>query len=350
MKKHLFAFCLIFSTYITFGQTAPRWIDIQFRNTEYPESQYITGFVYDNLRSDENLENASERIRKSAQAMLSESIRINIESQTKSNVKSLIINDGSEQITDLFEKAVQTTANIEVTGLKVESYIDNNQKIVYALAYTNKSDLIKYYELQVTLNIEQVEGALRTAMRLERNGAKVKARKECEQTIPLLVKIEQAQDILTALDRNVSQQTLQQQRSTELYGNLVESLTRLEQNTYLFIDSKENIFGNQSTIINNQLKSMLALSGCSFTDDESQADFSLTLNAKTRKHGNENAGIVFCYADIIIELINNYTQKCIYKDEFAQKGGALNFENAGQKAFEDAVGVIVEKIKPWIEN
>ncbi|MDR3286301.1 MAG: hypothetical protein LBT27_02505, partial [Prevotellaceae bacterium] len=68
------------------------------------------------------------------------------------------------------------------------------------------------------------------------------------------------------------------------------------------------------------------------------------------KIGNEYDRIVFCYADVEIDLFNNFTNKSVYSDEFSQKGGSTTFDRAGREAFEEAASGIAEKIMNWIKN
>ena len=94
---------------------------------------------------------------------------------------------------------------------------------------------------------------------------------------------------------------------------------------------------------------VLSKNGCSFTGDASQADFILKLNATARKHGNPS-DIVFCYADVEVELVKKQTQKTVYQEELKQKGGHTSYENAARKAFEEAGKTIGDKLLEWVKK
>jgi hypothetical protein len=195
------------------------------------------------------------------------------------------------------------------------------------------------------MNIQQLESVLNTAKQLEASGEKAKARTQYEEAVPLLVKIEQAQDVLVALDKNA---TLQYNKTAQYRSEIVQALARLSQGVYIYFESKEDMFGKNSALISNKIKSVLSKNGCSFTNDRAQADFILNLNASARKHGDPGQ-IVFCYADVEVELIKTQTQKTVYQEEIKQKGGHTTYENAAREAFEEAGNVIANKLMEWVK-
>jgi len=121
-----------------------------------------------------------------------------------------------------------------------------------------------------------------------------------------------------------------------------------ERGKTIYIESEESLFGTSVNVVANKVKADLAASGCSFTDLIGNADFVLKMKVTTRLSDTQE-GLVFCYADAAVELFDNYKQKVIYSDEFAQKGGSNSQEKAGRKAMGDAAVKITEKLKKWIE-
>mgnify|MGYP003445354511 FL=1 len=92
----------------------------------------------------------------------------------------------------------------------------------------------------------------------------------------------------------------------------------------------------------------MSVSGCGFTDDESQADFKLTLKASTRE-SSATESIVFCYADVSYDLYDENKQKSVYSDDISEKGGSISKEKASRKAMENAANKIMESIAPWLK-
>ena len=120
------------------------------------------------------------------------------------------------------------------------------------------------------------------------------------------------------------------------------------QGVFVFMECIERNFSNQSTILGNRLRSLLAAKGCSFTDNHIQADFRLRVEAITRYFGDQN-GFEVCYADVVVSLFDVRNNRSVFQDEISQKGIQMSQETAGRKALEDAAPVIVDKISQWIK-
>jgi hypothetical protein len=246
-----------------------------------------------------------------------------------------------------FSNEASTTSNTEVAGLKIESYYDANSKLVYAFAYVNKNELTGYYKANISMLLQQAEGSLNTAIQLEQNREKAKARVECERIRPLFPAIRYAQDLLTAVDAD-DNESLQLRKAASLYNEMTQMLARLAQAVYIYVESSEDFFGKPDNMVANKLKAQLAANGCSFVEDALQADFKLNLNTSMRV-SSAQGNIVYCYADVEIELYDTYKQKVVYNDELSLKGGSVTQEKAGRAALEDAVKKITANLIPWIK-
>jgi hypothetical protein len=75
----------------------------------------------------------------------------------------------------------------------------------------------------------------------------------------------------------------------------------------------------------------------------------LTIVAVAHPMG-DSADIVFCRAAVEVDLVNNHSHNSVYSDEFAQKGGGTNYDNAGRKAFEAVADEVSDKIITYINN
>ena len=237
---------------------------------------------------------------------------------------------------------------MEITGIKIETYFDPKKNVVYAFSYVNKYELIGYYKSNLSLNINQIEGFLKTAKDLEAKHEKAKARQQCEAVKPLFNKIRDAQDMLTVHDGNLSADDLQQNKITELYNNVTQLLARLAQGVYVYVESHEDLFGVPVDITANKLKAELAVNGCSFTDNVNEADFCLKLRTSVRKSDSNN-DFVFCYADTAVELYDNHKQKVVYGDNVSEKSGSNSQDKAARKAMEYVASKIAEKIRKQID-
>ena len=348
MKRVSFlTFALIYMG-ATVAQT-PNWVQSDERERNYPNTVFITGFITGNVRADESKTDAEARLRKDAQAELTEKILVQVNSEKqKRDTRTKTQATGkeeNEQILSSFESKVSTFTRLELTGVKTDGYIDDSKGLIYGFAYVNKYELTGYYNALMTMNLQQLEGVLNAAKQLEVSGEKAKARTQYEEAIPLLSKVEQAQDVLVALNNTVS---LQREKTVAYRSEIIQALAKLSQGVYVYFESKEDMFGKSSSLITNKVKSVLSKNGCSFTTDRPQADFILKIDASARKHGNPGE-IVFCYADVEVELVKNQTQKTLYQEELKEKGGHTSYENAAREAFESAGKKVADKLLEWVK-
>ena len=343
-KTILLSLFLSMVSFALFGQMKPRWTLASEREENYPQRFFFTGYIEGNVHQDETVENAKIRLLKEAQGLLTEGIRVTVKSQATSRTVST-----EDRFNAVYAATVQTATEVEIVGINSEApYYDPGTGIVHAFAYVSRHELTGYYKGNVDMNLTQAEGLMKTAQDLEASGEKAKARTQCEAAIPLLARVRAAQDLLTAIDVNITPEGLQQPRTEALYNRLAQMHAHLAQAVYVYVESVEINFSQSSTIIANRLKADLSKKGCSFTDDPVQADFRVKITAKTRFQGNER-GFAVCFADVAVGLFDVRKNKSVFEDEFSQKGIHTSWETAGRKALEDAAPAIAKKISTWIE-
>jgi hypothetical protein len=328
------------------AQEKPRWMDDSYRSSAFPAQSYFSGFAYGEIPDNKSLQDVTQQVKTEAQAELSKKIRLQISSQTQNKIAAVTTNGQYSENESFFTQS-SVESHAEIAGVKIESHYDAKAKLVYAFAYVSKDELTGYYKANLLLQLQQGEGLLHTAEQLEQSGEKAKARKQCEDITPLLDKVRYAQDMLTAIDA-ASSEGLQQDRLEMLHSKAAQMRARLAQAVLVYVESSEDLFGTDVAIAAGKVKAELALKGCSFIEDEAQADFRLRLNISTRLLSSNDA-IVFCYADAAIELYDIHKQKAVYTDNISQKGGSNTQDKAGRKALEDIAPRIAEKISPWIE-
>jgi hypothetical protein len=323
-------------------QDVPGWVDNGRREQNFPSSLYFTGFTMGSVRSGEDLPEVTMRLKKEAQTLLAESIRVKIESETLLHSQSGSDNTAGTFHT-VFTSAVHSAADAEIVNLKTETYFDKAKKMLYAFAYADKRELITYYTATVADDMPQIQGLLKTAGQLEEQCEKAKARRQYEDAAKLLAKTDRAMDLLRALGAPPSGNVWQAAGRQALHEEITQALMRLE--LLVYVNDREELFGQPCAIVANKLKAVLATQGCRFTGDPARADFTLHLRATTRETGVAGGMIVFCFADVEVEWIDHHAQKSLYKEELSHKGGSTTLERAGREAMEEAAAQIAEKLK-----
>ena len=351
-KIYLLLICVALPLFV-FGQDAPRWLNPHSRAQAYPSGAWFTGFAEGNVRHNETAPAAAARLKKEAQGLLVESIRVSVESTTDSRSLSKRINH-TEQLTAIFESAVNTAAKADVVGVTTESWLNPDDNTLYAFARVNKAELTAYYRNQIALHLNKVDGALQTAAELAEKGYKMRARKQCESVVSAFANVFYAQDLLTAIDENADDNTLQQSRSEQLRNALVQTLTDLENSIYVYVECKETVDDEEVVYIADKLPELLTEGdcGCSFTDSEADADYVVKVNACITRCTDAAGGTVFCYAGATVSLYNARTQKTLKPKIDEAKGGwtGKNYTKAGEEAFDELAKKIAGKITPMMKN
>ena len=343
MKQLFIIFLVLFYAGTLVAQ--PNWLQPGERERNYPGTVFIAKVATGNQRSGETQAGAEERLRKDALAYVTEAIRVKVSSESQkidSRIKELVTGqEERERIESIFTKEIKTVATIELTGVKTDSYTDAGKGLVYGFACVNKYELTGYYNAFLTMNIQQLESALNTAKKLKDDGEKAKARKQYEETVPLLVKTEYAQDVLLSLDHNAN---LQLNKTLQYSRDIILGLAQT-QGIFVFVESTEDIFGENKSLIRDEVTKILSKS-YSFTTDKSQADFILKMNAKARKHPNPNPGSTFfSYADVKVELMKKQSGIIIYEGELSEKDGyPSSYEMAAREAFKKVGKAIANEL------
>jgi hypothetical protein len=348
----IFKQVILLTLCLTFFNTAksqndPAWLMQSWRTEQYPSNAFIIGFTQDNKNAKETIAEATERLKDLARTNLSESILSSVKSVSE-NYKQSIIDNGSENIKENFKYETKITTDLEINGIRVESYVKD--KMVYAFAFANRYEIIGFYKANLNLLVQQIEGFISTALDLEKSKEKVKAKKEFEKTLPIFTEITKSQGILSAVDKNITDEDLKMQKTMKLYNEVIKANARLAQGVIVYISTNEDLFGNVTISIENNLKAILAENGCRFTKDENKADWKVIINATSREYNFSN-NVYFSYVDAEVKLFKAPSDKHVYQNEFSQKGAqSKSYKSAAEKAYNEISKPISEKILTWINN
>jgi hypothetical protein len=346
MKKLLIILLCSACSLVPLGQGMPRWVDTQSRTAEYPQHTYITGFAADNLLPTETLAQATARLKTAALGTLSENIRIMVSKKTHSETISTA-HSGTYSETERFWQGSITSSDAELVGVHVETHFDRAKKTLYAFAYANKRELIAYYAATIAGDVPQIEGLVKAAARLEAQGEKARARTQYKEAAGVLAKTAQAQALLMALGAASSGGVLPPEGWQALREEVTQALARLT--LLVYVNGHEELFGKPCAIVTDKLTAALTAQDYRFTEDPARADFTLHIQAATRKIGDAAGTIVFCYADVVAELVDNRHRESVYKEALSHKGGSTTFERAGREALEEAAAALAEKLNKIIE-
>jgi hypothetical protein len=337
MKKILFLF-LLFPVLVIAQK--PLWTIDENRNENFPHNLYFTGFV---TNAGSNTAEFAEALKASAKSELIESIQVSIQS-SKMHAKSEVNGNFSEN----FLSNTLTFADADINGMRKEYYYDNTAQTGYSFAYVNKNELRGYYKANIAFIIQKIESDIGSARQLESEGSKGKAKKIYEGINLLFKDLAFAQSLLIAIGSE--EESVQAEKSLVLKSEITMAVSRMQSDIIVYLTSKEMNFMQPVKLLEPKLKASLSQYGCSYTTDLGKADWLLAIDASTHK-GNEIEGIYFSYLNVSVSLVEQRTGKEIYSNNFtALKGGGLDYETAGRKAYDASLQLISDEIMRNLEK
>lgn len=332
----------------------PSWYDLKARHTYYPREVYFSGFVLGEQQPGESLQQAMERIKLEAQVEAASSIRMKVEKTlTESNRSELEQEIGSfnEKVTEHFESFTQIQVDMEIPGLKVEVWKNDAKKEIAAFAYVRKDELTRKLERRILTGTTKAELMLENISRLMNEGRKPEARKVAEEGMRLFDDIEQTQAILLAID-NANVFDLQISEVAELKQSMADRLAELQHGIAICLRIKAYCQETPYPSMEKQLQGELNVLGCYFTNDTTEAEWIISVDAKTRDYQHTafgNADMYASYMEAQISVLKVNTGQRIYEDFVTVKGThTLNFEEAAREAYKVGVKKVGTIIKQTI--
>ncbi|MDB4334873.1 hypothetical protein OAA06_00795 [bacterium] len=340
----LFAITIIYSSSI-FAQTEPIWIESGYREINYPPSAYYTAFGDKTYIKNEDPNKVIASIEERLKLQIASEIKVRI----KGNQENIITQENGK-LNSKYSQTASSSTDIEIVGVSFDTYNDIKKKQVYVFAHVSRGEIIGYYKSSLSMHMQQIEGFVSSAQLFLSQSEKSKARAEYKKVLPLISKVEDAQSILNAVDRNSNENSLQIQKTIDIKNHIAQELKNLEHATFIFISCHSELFGNQNQLLENKIKAQLAEHNCSFVTDQSQADWVIDIKATARKYNNPH-DTYFSYVDASVSLTKAYDNKHIYQDQISQKGGSvINYNEAAKKAFKDIAINVSKNLLKWIEK
>ncbi|MCF6341874.1 MAG: hypothetical protein L3J31_03605 [Bacteroidales bacterium] len=198
--KYSQLFFSISSAFILFTTTLfsqqPAWTDYAKRNSMYPPSEYLVGFVSGENTQDDDRGKLMEKYESMARDKVVQSIQVSIESNNSMDISN---KNGKSEEAFLSKSVSFSKANIN--GLRTGRYYDRKKKLVYAIAYVNIKQLISYYRNLLSDNLDKLNQKLREGKSFVQMNDKENALRSFYEGMPLLSEIDEAQMLLIALNK-----------------------------------------------------------------------------------------------------------------------------------------------------
>jgi len=353
MRKILLIILLAAICIAAFAQV-PDWYDAALRTQFYPTDVYFSGFAVNEVAKGEDLDKALESIKAAARVEAVSTIQIHVQSVKQDYSRSEDYTNSKKDMAEFyqrFESMAKLSTDIDIPGLKIESYRDGN--VVAAFAYVKKRDLQRQLEKQITMGLTRMETQLDNTDELISKGEKAEARSRIADLGKDFAAIERNQELLLAVDPKADAESLQLKELKDLKLRHTQMMTALKNGIYIALQCEADCFGSPFPTLQNELKGNLSDIGCSFTDNPDEADWLIVISAKAREHRAEKYGnytSYFVYVDSHIAITKQATKQKVYEDEISVKGGdTLNNTNAAHVAYKDTTTKLTAIIKEQIQ-
>jgi len=354
MKKCVFTIALCVLSFLAYAQE-PDWFESKNRMAFYPTNVFFSGFAMDELRPGADVEAGLEHVKAAARAEAVSTIQVYVQSVKNDKTRSESYQTMSKYVEEVYQQFSSNTTiatKMDIPGLKIDSYKKGN--IVAAFAYVKKSDLKRQLEKQITMGLTRIETQLDNIDELMNNGQKMEARKRLEPIINEFMPIEKNQELLIAVDADADAESLQLNDAKALQQRYAKMRTALKNGIYVALHCNNDLFGSSYDTMTEQIKGNLAPLGCTFTNNDSEADWIVTINTAAREYSQSNFGSVstfYAYVDSKISIKNAKTGQIIYADELSIKGGDTNdYIRAGVAGYKELTPQWSKIIKEQIQQ
>jgi len=176
----------------------PAWADYYKRQSMYPDSEFLVGFVSGINTEDKDIGELKSVYEAIAKDKLIQGIQVEIESNNSLDISN--VNGKSNE--EFLSKSV-SFSKANVSGLTTQSFYDRKKKEVYAISFVSKKELAYFYRNIVSSGIDDIEQKLSEGKKYAKKGNKENALKSFYEAMPVLSKIDEARVLLIALNRKM---------------------------------------------------------------------------------------------------------------------------------------------------
>ena len=234
--KTIFSFIILLTlslTQLICLAQRPDWVDYSRREILYPENRYLIGFHSEADISADMSVDRLEKMTTAAKHKLIESVQVKIESTTTFDIENTN-NNGEVSSSEFFNLNSVSSNQLNLVGLKTETYYDEKKKEAFAFAYANKDELIAYYQNAMNNDAADAQRRLEEGNKSLEFGDLKSAFKSFVESLQLTYQVKEAHDILMVLTGNSHPTILDQMADIRTQAN--SSLNALFERSDLSLD------------------------------------------------------------------------------------------------------------------
>ncbi len=276
------------------AQRVPKWTKYENREAMYPEDSYLRGFSSEINYNEESTIDLLEKCKDNAKKTLSESIRVSIKSFTVSGVENKNTGESVETVEYIKHSSV-SCSNVQLAGLKSETFYNKKKKTAFAFVYVKISDLISYYKKKISTELQKISQIHQLAESSKASGQAQKALPKLLECMPIFREIEEAQSIMAALNVR-DENSLQTKETLNLKSKIDKSISSLQNSVNSNISDLAYFIANGLKTQNPDLKGTISLSSFTYQDTKMGSPFAKRLYSELERQLANNPNL---------ELVNN---------------------------------------------
>jgi hypothetical protein len=214
--KRVFLFCITCSLVLNLMAQEPVWLDPVTRASNWPEDQYLTAFGTEVLSKNQSESEAQSKLYEIVKSQISDAILVSINAQTSLNIT--VENAATDE---KLERKSASSSEVELVGLKLDSYFNKRKKSLFAFGYVSIKELSDYHRKNIIDKNLQVDQNLKQAAASANKSEKIKLYVANKS---LLDDIQKSARLLTALSEPHGADIYALQQKASRNGELLDGL------------------------------------------------------------------------------------------------------------------------------
>ncbi|MCV9389206.1 DUF4384 domain-containing protein [Reichenbachiella ulvae] len=278
MKTHFITISFILlPLFVALGQ-APAWTNFVYRNANYPQSEYLIGFMSERNLNEEPEADLLNRLKGYSQDQLVESILVDIQSISTLNIHNVNANTHED-----FKRSSTSVSNASIAGMKFETFYDKRKKVGYAFAYAKKDDVINQYSNETNQYFDQVNTKFAIIQNQLNSGEKDKALKGLYEMQTTLKNIEQNITMLITLTGDYNHPAVKRDLFNRHKVNIDKELSELRSTEQSSIDDAAFAIAHSLKLTIGEVDKIIRINNFTFEDTPMTSPFSRRMTSSLQQ-------------------------------------------------------------------
>jgi hypothetical protein len=234
--SRLIALVLLVLSQIILCDDKPDWVKNFGKSAKFPEWSHLTGFGMAKVTKTDELADGMALAVDNARANLAQKIHIKIQSISTTHAAEI-----GNKYSEYFSTSTQSISDLDIEGLDVDRYYDDDQETYFAFAVIERARLISANNQKADKLMASIRQCVEAGKRFEELGRKSEALHEYLNCSPLFQQLENARTVISVAASNTHASAFEELEKTPegegLQATAVyESINRLVQKSMVNID------------------------------------------------------------------------------------------------------------------